>query len=113
MLRPFAAFVVNCPYISCIMLVTTSRCDSVNFPLEEKMPLFLPRSIVSVVMPTLSSKPFTASLPPTTPIQPGNRPRRPKTLLPPHRDVIPAARRHVAHARHKRLLEHLRLMPYE
>ena len=41
-----------------------------NGPLEEKMPLFLPRSMVSVVMPIFSYKPRIAILPPTTPIEP-------------------------------------------
>ena len=70
MLRPFAAFDVNWPYMSSIIFLTTSRCESVNLPLDEKMPLFLPRSIVSVVMPTLLNRPVMAILPPTTPIEP-------------------------------------------
>ena len=56
--------------MSSIIFLTTSRCESVNLPLEENRPLFLPRSIVSVVMPTLSNRPLMASLPPTTPIEP-------------------------------------------
>ena len=56
--------------MSSIISFTTARCESVNWPLEANRPLFLPRSIVSVVMPILSNRPRMAILPPTTPIEP-------------------------------------------
>ena len=67
--------------------------------------------IVSVLMPSLSYRPLTAILPPTTPIEPVIGAGLGEDLVGAHGDVVAAAAGDVAHAGDDRLLDDLRFAP--